>query len=236
MDYLVTVNPYFIDLLEKHGIDRDKVDYIPNYVSDDTFYQLPESAIESGRKKYGLEKDDFVTLGVGQVQTRKGVLDFIDIAIKNPEKKFIWAGGFSFGAITDGYNDLKTIVENPPENVTFLGIINRDEMNMIYNISDVLFMPSYNELFPMAILEAMSVGKPILLRDLDIYIDILDGYYLKGNCSNSFSNVINQLDYDQLFYTEAAKMSKMGSVYYSKKHVLEQWESLYGTLSEGCAS
>ena len=33
MDYLVTVNPYFIGRLEHYGVPREKVTYIPNYVS-----------------------------------------------------------------------------------------------------------------------------------------------------------------------------------------------------------
>lgn len=46
-------------------------------------------------------------LGAGQVQTRKGVLDFVDVAKKSPDVQFVWAGGFSFGRITDGYEELK---------------------------------------------------------------------------------------------------------------------------------
>lgn len=41
MDYLVTVNPYFIGELEKYGIPREKVTYIPNFVSAEQFYPLP---------------------------------------------------------------------------------------------------------------------------------------------------------------------------------------------------
>ena len=33
MDYLVTVNPVFIDKLEAYGIPREKITYIPNVVS-----------------------------------------------------------------------------------------------------------------------------------------------------------------------------------------------------------
>ena len=40
MDYLVTVNPYFIDVLEKYGVDRNKVSYIPNFVDSKSFYSL----------------------------------------------------------------------------------------------------------------------------------------------------------------------------------------------------
>ena len=41
MDYLVTVNPYFIGRLEHYGVNRDKVTYIPNYVSSEVFHPLP---------------------------------------------------------------------------------------------------------------------------------------------------------------------------------------------------
>lgn len=231
MDHLVTVNPYFIDLLEAHGLDRSKINYIPNYVSDTKFHQLSHHEILDIKEKYGVYQEDFLVLGVGQVQTRKGVMDFIDLAIKNPDKTFVWAGGFSFGLITDGYQALKDVVENPPNNVKFLGIVDRSEMNEIYNMANLLFMPSYSELFPMAILEAMSVGTPILLRDLDIYNVILEGYYLKGDCLNSFNNVINQLSYDKKYYNEAVEMSKKGSQFYSKDHVLNQWHKLYNQLS-----
>ncbi|MCH4890895.1 glycosyltransferase family 4 protein [Acidaminobacter sp. JC074] len=232
MDYLVTVNPYFIDLLEAHGVDRNKVDYIPNFVSEEKFYAKSKEEIIKLKEAYGIYPEDFVVLGVGQVQTRKGVVDFIDIAKRNSDKTFIWAGGFSFGAITDGYSELKEMVENPPENVKFLGIIDRKDMNDIYNMSDLLFMPSYSELFPMAILESMSVGKPILLRDLDIYEVILEGYYLKGDCINSFSAIINQLSFDKKYYKEAVDMSRAGSIFYSRQHVLNSWKKLYNRLSK----
>lgn len=229
MDYLVTVNPYFEEKLIAYGIDPYRITSIPNYVSCDAFHSLSEEEIVDVRKKYDL-KEQFTVLGVGQVQTRKGVLDFIDTARKNPDKQFIWAGGFSFGAITDGYKELKEVVENPPNNVKFLGIVDRSEMNRIYNVSDLFFMPSYNELFPMAILEAMSVGIPILLRDLDIYKGILDGYYLAGN-GNSFTRTINELAYDKYKYIIASGRSKKGSQFYSKENIQEMWRTYYLQVS-----
>ena len=59
-----------------------------------------------------------------------------------------------------GYDELKEIYQNPPSNVHFIGIVQREEMNDIYNLADILFMPSYNELFPMAILEAVNSQNP----------------------------------------------------------------------------
>ena len=49
------------------------------------------------RKKYGFNATDFIVLGAGQVQTRKGVKDFVEVAKKTPDINYVWCGGFSFG-------------------------------------------------------------------------------------------------------------------------------------------
>lgn len=46
--------------------------------------------------------------------------------------------------------------------VEFLGWVNRDQRKELLEKSDVLVLPSYNEGLPMAILEAMSYGLPII--------------------------------------------------------------------------
>ncbi len=229
-DHLVVVNPIFINDLEKAGINKEKITYIPNYVSKEKFYKYTKKKRNDIRKKYGLKSDDFVVLGAGQVQTRKGVKDFVECAKKLPKIKFVWCGGFSFGKITDGYDELKEIMENPPKNVIFLGIIPREEMNDMYNIADVLFVPSYNELFPMTILEAVNSETPLLLRDLELYEDILFGDYLKGKNNKEFVKILKELNDDQKLYKKYSKKSKLISEFYSKEHVLDMWEEFYKNI------
>lgn len=231
-DYLVVVNPIFINDLEKHGVKRENIKYIPNYVSKEKFYKLSKKEINDIRSKYDISKDKFVVLGVGQVQTRKGVLDFVEVAKKLPDIEFVWCGGFSFGAITDGYDELKKVYENPPKNVKFLGIIPREEMNAMYNMADILFMPSYNELFPMSILEAVNSEKPLLLRDLDLYHDILFDKYVRGKNNRDFVREIKKLRDDTGLYKSEANHSKEINRFYSKENVLKIWEEFYTGIVE----
>lgn len=229
-DYLIVVNPIFIDDLVRFGIAREKIKYIPNYVSKDSFYQEDNDVIISTRERYGINKDDFVVLGVGQVQTRKGVKDFVEVAKSLPDMTFVWAGGFSFGKITDGYDELKEIYENPPANVKFIGIIPRVEMNDIYNIANVLFMPSYNELFPMSILEAINSHKPLLLRNLELYKDILFQKYLSEDSNEGFVKQLRLLKDDKELYKKYSQYSQEISEYYSKEHVKEMWKDFYSNI------
>lgn len=227
MDVLVTVNPCFIKKLEAYGVNPKKVVYIPNYVSDKQFYPVSKETKASLRTKYGLDPHAFTVLGVGQLQIRKGILDFIEVAKQMPSVQFIWAGGFSFGKITDGYEEIKAIKDHPPSNVTFLGMIDRKDMNEVYNIADVMFLPSYNELFPMTILESMNCNIPILLRDLALYEDILFDFYLKGKDNHTFISLIKQLKEEPEFYNNAVRMSNSGKTFYSRSHVTQMWKKFY---------
>ena len=226
-DEIVVVNPIFIKPLIELGIKEENITYIPNYVSPDAFHPLSLEEKQAIREKLGIKKDAFVVLGVGQVQTRKGVLDFIEVAKVNPTIQFVWAGGFSFGKMTDGYKELKKVMDNPPANVKFLGIVKREKMNEVYNASDLLFMPSYNELFPMSILEAASCGVPFLLRDLDLYKDILFDDYLVGKDNGQFAETVRKLSTDKQAYDAAKAQADNIAAYYCLDHVKAIWKEYY---------
>lgn len=231
MDVLVTVNPMFVDKLVDLGFRKDKVRYIPNFVSDTLFFPMNEGQKKIYQQRYGLGENKFTVLGVGQVQTRKGILDFIEVAKRCPEYEFIWVGGFSFGKITDGYEALSQIISEPPHNVKFLGIVDRQEMNGLYNCANMLFLPSYSELFPMTVLEAMNIKLPILLRDLDLYENILFDYYMKADDNEGFEIHIRQLAEDSKYYQHWSTKSHHGHLFYSKEVVGKMWESFYDEMA-----
>lgn len=231
-DALIVVNPIFIDDLVSYGIAREDISYIPNVVASNDYYKKDIPADDDLREKFHAPKDSFNVLGVGQVQTRKGVLDFVKIAEAMPDINFIWAGGFSFGKITDGYRELEKVVENPPKNVHFLGIIDRDEMNDLYNMADCLLMTSYNELFPMAILEAVNVGIPILLRDLDLYEKIYFTDYLRAEDNEEFCKILNGLRTNPQILNQGLQASEDIAQYYSEENVVKQWIDYYHAFYE----
>lgn len=238
-DEIVVVNPTFIPPLEELGISKENITYIPNFVDHEKFHLISSEERNALRDKYEIPHDKFVILGCGQVQTRKGVLDYVEVAKRNPDKVFVWAGGFSFGKMTDGYKELKAIMDNPPENVKFIGIIPRAEMNGIFNMADLLFMPSLSELFPMSILEAVNSFKPVLLRDLDLYEEILfkdKEAYAYGKNVDEFDEQVKKLASDKKYYEKYSQGSKLISDFYSKEHVKNIWREYYPRVLKKWAS
>ena len=227
MDQIVVVNPIFIDKLANYGIDRSKIKYIPNFVSKSVFYEQTDAQKKQFREKVGIPDDKFVIFGDGQVQVRKGVDDFAKLAQANPDIQFIWAGGFSFGKITEGYDRLKKLVANPPKNLLFTGIITRQELVNYLNIANLFLLPSYDELFPMSVLEAFSCGTPVLLRNLDLYKAIIDGYYMSGNNFDDFNQIIQSVLSDPEKLKRYHTLSLKASDEYSEANLTKVWREFY---------
>lgn len=227
MDYLVTVNPYFIERLAAYGIDPSKVTYIPNFVSEKKFFRLSDAARRALRPQYGLEPERFTVVCAGQLQKRKGVFDFVEIARRMPELQFVWAGDYTFGKLSDGCEEIAALVRRAPSNVHFIGLVPHEKMNELYNLADVMFLPSYDELFPMTILEAMNCRIPILLRDLPLYEGILSGYHIEGHSNEDFVRELSRLRGSAGCYEEAAAMAWQGHLFYSRGHVAQLWRQFY---------
>lgn len=231
-DYLVVVNPSFIDALVDMGYPKERIFYVPNFVSSDNFYKLSDREILKYRKKYKFKKDSFIAVCVGQLHRGKGALDFFDIARNNPDIDFLWIGGFTFGKLMEGYQEIKDVYDNPPKNLHFSGIVDRKEVNILLNISDVFFFPSYSEGFPLAILEAINTEKPLVLRDLDIYKDIYFDNYLKGVNNKEFTRILRELKDNKELYNKYVNRSKNLKEKYSEKKVYKKWLNLYRTISK----
>jgi 1,2-diacylglycerol-3-alpha-glucose alpha-1,2-galactosyltransferase len=220
---LVVVNPIFIDPLMKMRIKQERIVFIPNYVDESKFATKVSNT--SIRKQWQFKR--FTVLGVGQVQHRKGVLDFIEVAKKLPAIDFVWAGGFSFKGMTAGYEELKKVMDNPPSNVRFLGIVPREKMNELYHGCDLFFLPSFDELMPMSVLEAAVCDKPILLRDLELYQPVFFKHYLSAHDVDGFVKMIKQLSENKEMYQQSLDHPRWLKNYYRKEAILKQWEDFY---------
>ena len=88
-------------------------------------------------------------------------------------------------------------------------------------------MPSYDELFPMSVLEAFSCGTPVLLRDLDLYQAIISGYYMKGHNFTEMNNQLQAAAQDPAILNKYSKLSAEASDKYSEDNLARIWDDFY---------
>lgn len=138
---------YYISNL---GLPKEKVLILPNPT------ELPDKVpLRSNTEKVNL-------LFCGRVGTRKGTFDliraFADLPAKAVENSCITIAGD--GEIKEALALVKEL--NLSSYINLVGWVNSDDRNNLLANSDVFILPSYNEGLPMAILEAMGWGLPII--------------------------------------------------------------------------
>lgn len=186
---------------------------------------------KKGREILGLDDKSFVVLGVGQLEGRKGVEDFLDMAEAIPEAKFVWAGGRPFGQLTEGIARINAKVDLSGNKVQFTGMVDLLEMPAIYAAADLLLFPSYQENCPLAPLEAAACGMPVVFRDIEEYTMLYEHPYLKGKTTPEFIELAKRLIHDESFYEEALIMSQQLITQFEKKQIRNKLILLYQELS-----
>ncbi|MDR1321221.1 MAG: glycosyltransferase [Gracilibacteraceae bacterium] len=186
-DLIITPTPYAKGILESYGL-KTPIRAISNGI-DLTFFDRQRGGRDAFRKKYGFKDGDKVILSVGLWIERKGILDFVELAERLPEYKFIWFG----------HADLRTVpakvrkaVRAERPNLIFPGYVGREELRDAYRGCDLLLFPSHEETEGIVVLEALAMNTPVLLRDIPVYRDWLtDGVHVyKGGSTEEFCHKI----------------------------------------------
>lgn len=170
-DVIVTPTLYSKKLLQGYkGLENKKIYAISNGVELDFFYKNKKLG-KDFRKKYGYTGDDKVIIGIGLYIERKGIVDFVELAKRMPEYKFIWFGYSPLAAAT---RPVRKAVNNKLDNLTFAGYVERDMIRAALNGCDLYLFPTFEETEGIPIIEAISCGADAIIRDIPIFDDWLE--------------------------------------------------------------
>jgi 1,2-diacylglycerol-3-alpha-glucose alpha-1,2-galactosyltransferase len=167
------------------------------------------------RGEFGWD-DRLVVLGVGQIQPRKGIEEFVACARSMPHLRFVWVGGMQFGMLSDARHDLARLRANAPENVSFTGLVPRDEVFKYCVAADVFFLPSRHETFGLATLEAATARLPLVVTDLPCYREWLKDAYLHGETVAEYVDLLGSLEDESLRAKWAERASDTAAGYDSR--------------------
>ena len=141
-DVIVTPTLYSKKLLQGYrGLENKKIYAISNGVELDFFYKNKKLG-KDFRKKYGYTEDDKVIIGIGLYIERKGIVDFVELAKRMPEYKFIWFGYSPLAAAT---RPVRKAVNTKLDNLTFAGYVERDMIRAALNGCDLYLFPTFEE-------------------------------------------------------------------------------------------
>jgi 1,2-diacylglycerol 3-alpha-glucosyltransferase len=150
---------------------------VSNGVDQSSFRPVP---IEALFTKFNLSHQKKNILFVGRLHPEKSIetlIQAVPIMIKRDQSIHVLIAGF-------GHMDseLKLLAKklNVTEHISFLGRLSHEELLMAYTAGDLFVLPSKAELEGMAVLEAMSFGKPIVIANSP---QSASTYFVEGNGS-----------------------------------------------------
>ncbi len=202
-------------MVVNEGFPAEKVFVIPNGVDTNRFAPLPESA--SLRREIGVGPADPVVTFVAALRPEKNHELFLKVASRVvpqfPESKFLIVGD---GPRREPLGQLADQL-GVTANIRFLGT--RSDVPQLLSMSDVFVLTSHNEANPVSILEAMSVGKPIVATDVgSIRESVRDGetgFLVPAGEATAMTERLVELLQNPL---RAKKMGELG-----RDLVLENW-------------
>lgn len=226
-DVIVTPTPYSKKLLQGYpGLENKKIYDVSNGIELD-FFKKDKKAGENFRKKYGYKKNDKVIFGIGLYIERKGIVDFVELARRLPEYKFIWFGYSPLAAAT---KPVKKAVRTKLDNLTFAGYVEQDVIKGAMNGGDLYLFPTLEETEGIPIIEACACRQNAIIRDIPIF----DGWLKDGKNVYKAKNVDEFERKIKLFFDgklpsvvdEAYKVAKERDIKEIGKKLKKIYESL----------
>ena len=170
-DVIITPTTYSKKLLLGYkGLENKKIYAISNGIELD-FFKKDEKYGEEFRKAYGYSKEDKVIIGVGLYIERKGIVDFVELAKRMPEYKFIWFGHSPLAAAT---RPVQKAVHTKLDNLIFAGHVNREMIRGAMNGCDLYIFPTFEETEGIPIIEAIACEADAIIRDIPIFDEWLE--------------------------------------------------------------
>lgn len=157
-------------LNEELKVPKEKIEVLHNTI-DMSAYKVTSASKSEARSRLGIDSNKFVVLGVGQVQPRKRIDIFVNMAKEMPDTLFIWVGGIPFKQLGADHGSMKKLIEGVPDNLLITDIVPHEKVKRYLAAADIFCLPAEQENHPMCVLEAAGAGLPILLRDLPEYND-----------------------------------------------------------------
>ncbi len=172
-------------LIVRRGIDPGRVRCIPNFVD------VGEIDLISGRSRPVEKEGDVQLIFVGGLVEAKNLESLIADLRKVDWDVSLWIVG-------DGPLRRRLARLSEGMKVRFLGRLSREAWMPYALGSDAVILPSRSEGFPTVVLEAMAMGKPVILSDIEVHRELFpeSAIFYEPGVKGSLGKALRRLSED----------------------------------------
>lgn len=246
-DEQICINKEDYERAKKH-FHAKHVDYIPGVGIN---IEKIQKTVDVSRKKeeLGLPKDKVILLSSGELIKRKNHEAIIRAVAELKQKSAASSEPLPLDfhyvicghGVLDGYLQQMAEELQVSDSISFLGY--REDMMEIFQIADIFIFPSFQEGLPMALLEAMAYGLPVICSDIrgsrDLMgkcavqsLDYCDGGIMvkRADDVSAYNQAIRQLLQDRNLMQEMGEKNSHRAKEFSDKLVKSTMEKIYRGL------
>lgn len=193
-DWTIAIDRHCVEQARQSGIAH-KLSLLMNAVDLRTFHPDDGKRVAL-RQRLSLANDVRVLMFVGRLEQVKRVDRAVECLpfLRDSSKRFhlIIAGDGTKRSFLE-----ELVTAQGLGNVTFLGHVQHDELPALYNMADLLLLPSEMEGAPMVILEALACGTPVVASRVggvpDVIQDGVNGMTLVDIAPEPFAKAIEHV-------------------------------------------
>jgi hypothetical protein len=167
---LISISKYVANEIcadERVSISDDQIKLMYNCIDTERICPKNNKELLEYLDKYGISKDKKVILFAGRLCKDKGIEEVIECVKRLNDKNYVLvivgANFYNSGIVSPYEEHLREITEEIQDQIVFTGYIDYNKMSYIYNMADVVVLPSmWEEPAGMTIIEAMACRKPVV--------------------------------------------------------------------------
>lgn len=222
------------DIKKFLGVKQEKVNVI--YLAPDQIYKKIN---DSGKLKYisqYYKLPNSFLLYVGDVNWNKNLLNLAEAAVLSGVDLCLVGSGFEIDIRSKNkelksYHQFLQKYKNNPL-IHILGFVSDEDLVSIYNLAQVLMLPSFYEGFGLPILEAQSCGVPVITSKVSSTAEVGgDGAYLVDpNSVEAIQNAIKKVCFDKKKRQTLINLGYQNVKKYSWEKVAKQTERIYAQV------
>ncbi len=217
--------------LELFNLDRIEAPAVAISNGIDLSHYQVTAAKASTFEKFNLPKDKNIITWLGRIDREKHldvvVRAFAELSKERDDVHLLMVG------VGNDFDNLQSLVaELGIESlVTFTGLVSEEDKYELHRVGAVFVMPSPNELQCLAMLEAMSCGKPVVAVDAGALSEICrndeNGYLVFPDDIKGFERALTMLLDNPARLKAFGKRSREIAETHDEKLVMPRFEKLY---------